>query len=144
MARYKSHRHTVTTPPSVVIKLRIKRSEIPKYRDKYIKKQNGICPICERKLDNLQPTLDHDHKTGRIRGVLCNNCNGLEGKLNGILARLDVGKLGFDRIIANLAAWRDPKNLKKRIHPNAETPTEKKLRVKKRAALLRKQRKAKR
>jgi hypothetical protein len=25
--------------------------------------------------------LDHDHQTGHIRGVLCNNCNGIEGKI---------------------------------------------------------------
>lgn len=25
--------------------------------------------------------LDHDHKSGHIRAVLCRNCNGIEGKL---------------------------------------------------------------
>lgn len=31
------------------------------------------CDICDKKL--IKKNLDHNHKTGRIRGVLCNNCN---------------------------------------------------------------------
>lgn len=38
-----------------------------------LKKQNGVCAIC------LQPStrfhLDHNHTTGQVRAVLCNNCN---------------------------------------------------------------------
>lgn len=38
--------------------------------------QNGLCLIC--KTD--KPTgsgwhTDHDHVTGKVRGILCNNCN---------------------------------------------------------------------
>jgi len=28
------------------------------------------------------PCIDHNHKTGKIRGVLCNGCNSAEGHLN--------------------------------------------------------------
>ena len=41
---------------------------------KIIKKQQGICPICKYKL-NKNPTVDHDHLTGKIRGFICNDCN---------------------------------------------------------------------
>ena len=35
--------------------------------------QGGICAICSKVLD--RPYIDHDHETGRIRGILCQHCN---------------------------------------------------------------------
>lgn len=39
--------------------------------------QDGRCAICRRKCRRGGETLcvDHDHKTGAIRGLLCNDCN---------------------------------------------------------------------
>jgi len=39
-----------------------------------IEKSNGLCNICKKSFEN-KPHIDHDHLTGRIRGVLCNKCN---------------------------------------------------------------------
>lgn len=46
------------------------------YDDLY-KKQNGCCAICHRKEDQFKSRLsvDHDHETGEIRGLLCGFCN---------------------------------------------------------------------
>jgi hypothetical protein len=42
-------------------------------------KQNGLCAICGKPPDMSvkRPTfcVDHDHETGKIRGLLCNRCN---------------------------------------------------------------------
>lgn len=38
------------------------------------KAQNSCCAVCGRKLRRL--AVDHDHKTGKIRALLCINCNG--------------------------------------------------------------------
>lgn len=37
-------------------------------------KQNGVCAICS-KTCTRQLALDHDHDTGKVRGLLCNSCN---------------------------------------------------------------------
>lgn len=51
--------------------------------DNLLKKQNGVCAICSKKekqksnkngkIDSLR--VDHCHKTGIIRGLLCSKCN---------------------------------------------------------------------
>lgn len=41
--------------------------------------QGGKCFICQRSDRGLVP--DHDHRTGRFRGVLCRSCNSALGML---------------------------------------------------------------
>lgn len=38
------------------------------------REQNFLCAICEGE-DDRSLAVDHDHKTGKIRGLLCHNCN---------------------------------------------------------------------
>lgn len=38
--------------------------------------QNDRCAICRRTFTELRPPkIDHDHRTGACRGLLCNGCN---------------------------------------------------------------------
>lgn len=46
--------------------------------DKLYASQNGICKICQNYFPKLN--IDHCHKTGKIRGLLCWNCNTALGK----------------------------------------------------------------
>lgn len=39
-----------------------------------LSKQRGVCTLCEG-VDNNALCVDHDHSTGKIRGLLCGNCN---------------------------------------------------------------------
>lgn len=48
------------------------------------KLQAGCCGICTRRLYSKRYKafcVDHDHKTGQIRGLLCHNCNRAIGML---------------------------------------------------------------
>lgn len=50
---------------------------LDEYND-MLKTQNGKCAIChEEKNETL--CVDHDHKTGKVRGLLCTHCNHVVG-----------------------------------------------------------------
>lgn len=75
----------------------------PEDYDKMFKLQRGRCSIC-RSSDPGQSgkkflCIDHDHKTGRVRGLLCHRCNrglGLLGdNLKNILATVKYLKGEF-------------------------------------------------
>ena len=68
-------------------KQREKERDPEAWRDKYLKKkygislqdynkmvteQEGLCWICEKESDLV---VDHDHDTGKVRGLLCSLCN---------------------------------------------------------------------
>ena len=47
------------------------------------KNQNGVCAICKGEGDGKWKKLcvDHDHKTGKVRQLLCRNCNMVLGQV---------------------------------------------------------------
>ena len=41
---------------------------------KLLESQNGVCAVCQKKPDyNL--SVEHDHATGKVRGLVCQRCN---------------------------------------------------------------------
>lgn len=53
--------------------------------EQMLEEQAYRCAICNNLFDvevqARKPNLDHDHKTGRVRGVLCFGCNTTLGKV---------------------------------------------------------------
>lgn len=43
--------------------------------DKLLKQGGGVCWICGNPPTRRSLDVDHDHKTGKIRGLLCHMCN---------------------------------------------------------------------
>ena len=37
--------------------------------------QGHKCPVCLKLLEGISNPVDHDHKTGAVRGVTCTYCN---------------------------------------------------------------------
>ena len=66
------------------------RANLKKYgltEDQYyqmLEDQDGVCLICGKAPDldstrNTRLCVDHDHTTGKVRGLLCNTCNRVLG-----------------------------------------------------------------
>ncbi len=43
--------------------------------DEIYTRQNGRCAMCQVELSTVKANVDHCHKTGRVRGILCHPCN---------------------------------------------------------------------
>jgi hypothetical protein len=46
----------------------------PERFDEMVVDQEGRCAICRREFPQT-PHVDHDHETGKVRGLLCRRCN---------------------------------------------------------------------
>lgn len=62
-------------------RLRFHYGITPNEYDALLKRQRGVCAVCHRPPDERFFCIDHDHKTGRVRGLLHRRCNLLVGQL---------------------------------------------------------------
>jgi hypothetical protein len=45
--------------------------------------QNNVCAVCGKKnMGDRRLSVDHDHRTGKIRGLLCVKCNSVLGMVD--------------------------------------------------------------
>ena len=60
--------------------------------------QGGVCYACGQlsPVPGRRLSVDHDHATGLVRGLLCSRCNPVLGKLERAFTRFGLGKIvGF-------------------------------------------------
>ena len=66
---------------------------IEQYQQYVVALDNQPCPLCDKKMElrtqgksgkskDRTINMDHDHKTGMLRGAICGACNRYEGKLS--------------------------------------------------------------
>lgn len=78
--------------------IQLKHSDVPKIREELLEGQEWKCRICGKDLRSEVQVLDHQHKNnkqqplgedgaGLVRGVLCRDCNSVEGKITNALKR---------------------------------------------------------
>jgi len=61
---------------SRVVKLRQRYGITVEEYERLFVQQGGLCVICRRtSTDGRSLAVDHDHATGRVRGLLCVTCN---------------------------------------------------------------------
>lgn len=53
-----------------------------------LEKQNYSCAICRASDDDNPLVVDHDHATGKVRGLLCGSCNTGIGMLRDSITNL--------------------------------------------------------
>ena len=65
--------------------------------DQMFNEQNGVCAICGQKeivinkFGNVKRlSIDHNHKNGKVRQLLCNRCNLLVGPMENSLELVDI------------------------------------------------------
>lgn len=99
--------------PTVPVEREVKlaRSGMRAYVARLLKEQGGLCPLCRKPIDlheKGEGVLDHDHDTGRIRGVLHRSCNAAEGKISNAAARWGAKSAKYADIVPyleNLVAY---------------------------------------
>lgn len=91
-------------------------------------RQGGKCPLCDEPFPVKDVCLDHDHVTGQVRGALCRNCNGIEGKIKNLVVRGRRGKPMEDYLGRLILYWLQYKeNPNQFLYPTHKTEDEKRV-----------------
>lgn len=101
--------------------MKLKYREVKELRTQQLERQDNSCALCGQFiLDDA--VLDHDHKTGVIRGVLHRGCNALLGKIENNMPRnrVDMGRLA--QIANNLIRYLTADPVSEYLHPTYKEP----------------------
>lgn len=57
-------------------------------KEEMVRQNKGLCPLCGSDDPGRYWVVDHCHRTGNIRGVICDKCNKMLGLANDSISRL--------------------------------------------------------
>lgn len=102
----------------------LKNAQLLSYKTELYNKQNGICTLCKNPLKSITSShLDHDHalngnNAGRCRGLLCPQCNILEGTIKHKFNRSGLkGKVVYLDYLRNLLNYLEQDYSDNLVHP---------------------------
>ena len=110
--------------------IQIHQKDLKRFREKFHKKQNMICPIFKQEIPFENTVVDHKHRRkkdiigkngkGLIRGIIHAQANVLEGKISNAYVRYGLHKyIDLPSFLRNLADYLEHPPLGyKFIHPN--------------------------
>lgn len=88
------------TPERIV---KLPRTQMRAWAARHLKmEQGGMCPVCGLEIDlkiKGEGVIDHDHTTGRIRGVLHRSCNAALGKVDNAAGRWGAKSMNYAAIL---------------------------------------------
>ena len=121
---------------------KLKTKDIPVVKKEILSNQGYACMLCKvdmRKVESRNVCLDHCHRTGYIRGVLCRNCNGVLGRLESLATRAKKGLTHITWLENAVRFLRETSRAPayEYIHPTFKSPTEKRVLANKRARIRR-------
>lgn len=109
---------------------RLTATQVRLIRVRLAAEQGNRCALCGGQFGlkaPLDPVLDHDHKTGAVRGVLHRGCNSLLGKVENNAPRYGVRDvLAFCGGLANYLR-KHMTNITGYLHPTHKTEDEKRV-----------------
>lgn len=109
--------------------VKLKSTQLAAYRKEAAAAQGHKCQLCGKPFGSkapYDPVLDHDHKTGAVRGVIHRGCNSLYGKVENNAPRFGVHDLASFTNGCAQYQRRHMTNVTGLIHPLHKTAEEKK------------------
>ncbi len=121
---------------------KLKASEVAAYRATALEEQGGHCMLCCDRVSPDDAVLDHDHKTGHVRGVLHRGCNAMLGHIENNRARNMLKDARLRRFLSGVWTYITADHTSRPLHPTHRSADEKRERANKLARKRRATKKA--
>ena len=102
--------------------MKLKYKEITPLRRQLLSAQEDRCRLCGDTIDWEEAVLDHDHRSGLLRGVLHRGCNSLLGKIENSMPRSRVNLQRLSKIADNLIVYLTADPVSEYLHPTYKEP----------------------